>query len=207
MTTDTLTTTSELSAINTMISMVGKGPLNALTNLTDVEAIQAQAILTEVSRAVQASGLSFNSEDDMTLSRELNTNKITLPTNTAMFRPARQSSDATRNLVERGGFVYDVDDATFVFTADISADLILLLSFDTIPEYARQYIMIRAGRVFQDRFRVSPTRHQFSTQDEALAMVEFKKQEGRVKKYARNFKRGGGYVAETLYRGRYLGGY
>lgn len=203
--TDTLSTTSELSAINSMISMVGKAPLNSLSNLSDFEAIQAQAILKEVSRAVQTKGLSFNTEYEMTLAREVGTNKVAVPANTAVFRPDPGGADSDRNLVVRGGYVYDVDEQTYVFTADVVAELILLLSFDTLPEYARQYIMVRAGRTFQDRFRVSPQRHQFTKEDEMEARVEFDKAEGRVKKYRRNYGRGGGYIAETRNRRRFTG--
>jgi len=203
--TDTLSTTSELSAVNTIISMVGKSPLNSLSNLTDVEAITAQSILLEVTREVQTKGHSFNTEACMTLSRDLSTNKISVPLNTAMFRPSPIGGNADDKLVERGGFVYDVTNETFVFTADVEAELVLLYTFDKLPQYARQYIMIRAGRIFQDRQRVSETRHRFTIVDERDAQMAFTKNETRVKAHQRNLKRGGGYIAETIHRRRFLG--
>ena len=74
------TNTSELQAVNTILSAIGEAPINSLTGTLPIDATQAKNILVEISREVQAAGWHYNSFYKFTLSRDTD-NKIPLAEN------------------------------------------------------------------------------------------------------------------------------
>ena len=57
----TITTrTTQLEAVNTMLSTIGEAPVNSLTGSLPVDASMAVNILNEVNREVQSAGWKFN---------------------------------------------------------------------------------------------------------------------------------------------------
>ena len=74
-------------------------------------------------------------------------------------------------MVVRGSRLYDREKHTYVFTDAVKVDMTILLTFDELPEVARNYVTIRASRIFQERVVGSDTLHAFNSQDEARAMV------------------------------------
>ena len=54
--------TTELEAVNTMLSMIGEAPVNSLTGTLPLDATIAKNTLTEISREVQAAGWHYNTE-------------------------------------------------------------------------------------------------------------------------------------------------
>ena len=75
----TVAATTELEAINVMLSAVGEAPINSLTGTLPVDARQAQSFLNEASKEIQSEGWSFNYEYDVVLTRDAG-NSIALPT-------------------------------------------------------------------------------------------------------------------------------
>ena len=61
--------TTELECINIMLAAMGESPINSLTGTLPVDARIAQSTLTEVNKSVQSEGWSFNTEIDVTLTR------------------------------------------------------------------------------------------------------------------------------------------
>ena len=57
----TYESTSELEAVNTILSAIGEAPVNSLTGSLPIDATQAQNLLKEISREIQAAGWHFNS--------------------------------------------------------------------------------------------------------------------------------------------------
>ena len=72
--------TTELEAVNTILSTIGEAPLNSLSGSLPVDGTIAKNVLSEVSREVQSQGWHFNTHYKVTLSRDTN-NKIPLATN------------------------------------------------------------------------------------------------------------------------------
>jgi len=72
--------TTELEAVNTILSAIGEAPINSLSGTLPIDATQAKNLLTEISREVQAAGWHYNSFYDYTLSRDTD-NKIPLADN------------------------------------------------------------------------------------------------------------------------------
>ena len=60
--------TTELEAVNTILSSVGEPPINSLTGQQNADATIARNILSEISREVQTQGWHFNTLYDQALS-------------------------------------------------------------------------------------------------------------------------------------------
>lgn len=174
--TTAVTPTTELEAVNLMLSVIGESPISSLSDVGLVDAVQARQILSEVSRAVQSKGWHFNTETDYPLSRELYTDNINVPAN--CLRVDTTGPDEGTDVVQRGTRLYNRTDHTYAFTKDLKVSMVVLLPFDELPEPARYYIAVRAARVFQARTVGSDTLYQFTAKDEQDANVAFKKAEG-----------------------------
>jgi hypothetical protein len=193
MTTPTLTT--ELEAINTMLDGIGESPITSLEVSGLVEVAKAKALLNEVSIAVQTTGWHFNSEQKYPLVRDLD-GYITIPQNVLQVDTAEEQGDI--DVTQRGTRLYDKKNHTYVFTKDLSVDIVFYLPWDELPQAARRYIMIRAARVFQTRELGSDVLHSFSDADESLAWADLKSAEGSTGDY--NMFNGSWSVASILDR-------
>tara|TARA_Y100001934_G_scaffold164274_1_gene195629 strand:- start:71 stop:739 length:669 start_codon:yes stop_codon:yes gene_type:complete len=170
------TPTSELEAVNSMLSATGRAPVNSLTGGSTDVAI-AKNILDEISREVQTRGWHFNTDKEYTLTLD-GDSKLPLPANT--LRVDSVSDDINEDVVQRGSYLYHRKDHTFVFTANIKVDLVVLLTFTDLPEAARRYITVRAARIFQESRVGSDTKSAFNRSDEATALALLKKAEGKT---------------------------
>lgn len=190
-----ITLTTELEAVNTMLSCIGESPINSLevTGVEDADA--AKAVLNEVSRQVQSIGWHFNSETDYSLVRDVD-GFINVPSNTITV----DTTDEFYNydVVQRGLRLYNKKDHTFVFDKTLKVDIVLLLPWDELPQAARRYIEISAARVFQVRRLGSDTLHKFSEMDELKALSVLKDNEGETGDY--NVLSGSYSVANILQR-------
>jgi hypothetical protein len=164
------TLTSRLDAVNAMLGTIGDAPINSIeTGSLPAEVQTAVNILHETSRKVQTRGWNFNSESDFELSKNANGN-INLPGNT--LKVDLTIEDWQRNVVQRGLRLYDRQNHTYVFTSNVKVDLVMFLSWDELPESAREYIKIRAARIFQARNFGSDTLNGFTEKDEFRALVD-----------------------------------
>ena len=170
---------TELEAVNVMLLVIGEAPVNTLTGAATVDVIQAKAILSQVSREVQAVGWHFNIEKEYPLVPNV-TGEITLATNMVRV-DADQYSEL--DVVQRGLRLYNRKDHTFQFSQTVKAEVIFLLPFDELPQTARQFIVIRAARIFQDRMVGSETLHGFTAVDEQKALTDLKEAEGDTGDY------------------------
>ena len=75
-----ITPTTELQAINTMLSAIGEAPVNSISGVTNVDVSVAINILDETSLSVQSEGWNFNTEYNVTYSID-DDSKIPLPSN------------------------------------------------------------------------------------------------------------------------------
>jgi hypothetical protein len=136
--------TSELEAVNVLLDAIGSAPINTLVPPIGVDALKAQNKLNWVSRVVQGEGWQFNSERDYPIARN-DDDEIVVPQNTLRVGVHRLVGD----VAQRGLRLYDRAKHSFQFSADIKVNLVLLLPFEELPEFARLYITIRAAREFQ----------------------------------------------------------
>ena len=163
-----LSPTTELEAINTMLSTIGESPVNAVEDTGNVDVVIARQILQTVSREVQARGWHFNTEKNYTITPD-SEGYLVLPN--TVLKVDTVYPDSSKDVVVRGSRLYDREKHTYVFTDAVKVDMTILLTFDELPEVARNCVTIRASRIFQERVVGSDTLHAFNSQDEARAMV------------------------------------
>jgi|TARA_R100000081_G_C4786069_1_gene154633 hypothetical protein len=181
----TQTRTSELEAVNTILSTIGEAPLNTLSGSLPVDGTIAKNVLSEVSREVQSQGWHFNTHYKVTLSRDTN-NKIPLATNIVRVEvDPRRYSKVSYDIVQRNNELYNLAKNEDTFDTNFKdATVVYLLPFDEIPEQAKRYITIRSARIFHDRTLGANTIHKFSQEDEAKALSILKQAESHTGDYS-----------------------
>ena len=160
--------TTELASVNIMLAAIGESPINSLTGTLPVDARLAQSTLTEINKDVQSEGWSFNTEIDVTFTRDGANKQIALPTDILRIDPnihQHPSIDA----IQRGLKLYDRLNNKFEFDEDLICTAVYLRTFDEIPEPARRYITIKAARVFVDRLVSDDGLRTYTQQDETRA--------------------------------------
>lgn len=177
-----LSMTTELDAVNIMLSTIGEAPINSLDAATGVvDAVTARSILAEVSVQVQEEGWHFNTDYEFVLTPD-NSGFIYVPA--GCIEADTSEYDRTGlDVAIRGNRLYDRKNKTYVFQQPIKADLTLLLEFNELPQAARHYITIRAARVFQQRVVGSQTLGAFTEADEARALRQMRRYEAKTADY------------------------
>lgn len=161
-----------LEAINTLLSVIGEAPVSSLSDTehnTVSDAALASRTLKEVDRDVQAEGWQFNTDTDVILQQD-NQKQFPLPGNVlrASFSP-NQYADS--QFVVRGRRVYDRATQSYEIGDNVQtltvARMVTQLDWDDLPHAAQQYIVIRAARIYSDRFINSNVIYTYTTADEA----------------------------------------
>lgn len=167
--------TNRTTAVNVMLSAIGEAPITEIDDNQSVDAANADGILRELTRAVQSKGWAWNREEKLVLTPDED-EIIALPTNCLYVGRAYldPSGNIQAKVVERGRKLYDRLAQTFQFAAPVYCDLVLLLDWEDIPEYARHYITIAAARQFQGRFLGNALVNRITEQEElgALAVLD-----------------------------------
>ena len=189
--------TTELEAINIMLSTIGESPVNSLYEVHGVvDAVVAKSVLKEVSTAVQEEGWHFNIEKNFTLTPDFVNKEITIPSDCIQCDASGQDSE--RDVCVRGTRLYDRDNHTYIFDCPVTVDMVLVLPFEELPQAARHYITIRAARVYQQRVVGSETLGNFTEKDEVRARVGLRKFEADTADY--NILKGNWSVTRILDR-------
>ena len=177
----TTTRSTELEAVNVILSTIGEAPLNSLSGSLPVDGTMAKNVLSEISREVQSSGWHFNTHYKSTLTRDTN-NNIPVATNVVRVElDPNLESKGDYDLVQRDGKLFNLAKNTDVFDKDFeNVTQVLLLPFNEIPEQAKRYITIRSARVFHDRTLGANTLHKFSQEDEKQALSILRNAEART---------------------------
>lgn len=181
----TITTrTTELEAVNTILSTVGEAPLNTLTGSLPVDGTMARNVLNEINREVQSQGWHFNTHYKATLSRNAS-NEIPLASNVLRVElDPNKYSKSSHDIVQRNNFIYNLAKNTNIFDTDFEdVTIVYLLDFQDIPEQAKRYITIRSARVFHDRTLGATTLHKYSQEDEARSLIILKQAEASTGDY------------------------
>ena len=142
-----LSRTSFLEAVNRVLQMFGEAPVNSLQGQFGL-AKQAEDSLNDVSRTLQTEGWSFNTDLEKTLERN-SSNEIELSSNVSRV-VVDNLEYPDIDVVQRGDKLYDRRNNRYTFDEDLIVDMTTILEWDLLPEHARQYITIKAGRQLQE---------------------------------------------------------
>ena len=166
------TPTSELEAINIMLSLIGEQPVNTLEG-TYTEALLARTALHTKSREIQKIGLQCNSEEEYTLNPTVD-GYYMVPSDALRINPSELGLD----VVWRGDKLYDRYEHTYTFTtSSMDVDVVFFLPFTSLPESARFYITIAAGRRFAEDVIGSSDIAAFTEDDEMKALTQLMQDE------------------------------
>jgi len=164
----TVAATTELESINIMLAAIGEAPINSLTGTLPVDARLAQSTLTEVNKEVQSEGWSFNTEIDVTLTRDASNNHVSVSADVLRVDP-NIHQHTTIDAIQRGLKLYDRLNNKYEFDEDLICTVVYFRTFDEIPEPARRYITIKAARIFVDRLVSDDGLRTYTQQDETRA--------------------------------------
>jgi hypothetical protein len=177
----TLANMTRLDAVNMMLTTIGEQPI---ANINDKAGLQdasiAESILHNTSRQVQSRGWIFNTDLQKSLTPNIS-GKIKIDTNVLRIDSVAKVRSNKVDIVERGGFLYDRETNSDVFTDSVKVDYVSFLPFESIPESARRYIAVKSSRIFHDRVVGSGELHSFFQQDEMEAwadLIEYQSETG-----------------------------
>lgn len=192
----TLSPMTELDSVNIMLSTIGESPVSSLTaSESTVDVSIARQVLREITIQVQATGWHFNTEKEWMMPIDVNGN-IAIPANCVQIDSS--GKDTYLDVAMRGGLLYNRTAHTSVFTDSVCVDMIILLDFTDLPQAARNYIAIRAARVFQQRMVGSDSLNSLTEKDEMRAKAALKKLDSNNADY--NILSGSWSVARSLTR-------
>jgi hypothetical protein len=200
--------TSKLSAVNTLLAIIGEAPVNSLVPPLTGDVSLADQVLDEVSREVQGAGWSWNTMLYDSIPLDASTGQSQLPSNTLAVRfnplsyPSQRFVLRGLRLFDRVKNTYDLRNSLGVAmtgnTSDLVAEIVEELDWDSIPETGRRYITIRAGRIFANRAVTSSSIESYTAEDEEKALQTLKRTEDMAQNY--NFISG----PDDMYGGRVI---
>ena len=167
MATTTIDLDTELSAVNSILGAIGQSPLTTL-NFDNPEVAMIYNLLRDANVDTQAEGWHFNTEKHVKFAIDTN-GKIAIGNDILSMDLHDNQARRTSNLVRRNGFLYDKQDHTDVFTADLDLDVVRLYNFEDLPIIFRRYITYRASRVAATKLVANPQLVKLLAQQEALA--------------------------------------
>ena len=142
----TYAVSTELDAVNQILSSVGQAPVTTL-DLQNPEVSIVLNTLREINRQVQAEGWTFNTERQYELSPDTETKFILYPNNMLQIDTNVPYHKEAYDVVKRGNKLYDRLNHTYQFTGNIRADVVWYFDFTDVPPAIQAYITARAARM------------------------------------------------------------
>ena len=176
----TYAVSTELDAVNQILSSVGQAPVTTL-DLQNPEVAIVINTIREVSRQVQLEGWTFNTEREYKLEPDAVTKKIAYPFEMMAIDACPSKHQDKYNLVRREGFLYDLYSHTNLFTEDIYADILWYWDFEQLPPAAQAYITAKAARMCATKMVADRELNVLLQEQEAMtraALIEQECQQG-----------------------------
>lgn len=160
--------TTQLQAINQMLSGIGQAPVVSL-DVANPEIAIALNVLDSVSREVQGEGWHFNTEVNYPFTPD-NSGDIYVPSNVLQLSDNKYSNTQKYQTVLRNGKLYDKVNHTFTFPVGetVKCDVVWQFDFEDLPQVFKDYITQRAARVFAGRVLGSEQMVTFNSTDEGV---------------------------------------
>ena len=143
--------TTQLDAVNQMLTGIGQAPVTTLDSFNP-EVAAALSILDDVNRSVQGEGWNFNTEYKYPFVADVN-GYINVGINILQISDNKIANVQKYQTVLREGRLYDKINHTFVFPAGstIYCDVVWAFDFEDLPQIFKDYVVIKATRIFYDR--------------------------------------------------------
>jgi hypothetical protein len=200
-----LAETSELAAVNRLLSAIGEAPISDLASSTREDVSLAVTLLKEASVEVQSLGWRFNTEFGYELSpagtlawtgtdgTSATLNCFTPPASLLQFRLTASPLQNELDVILRKSRTFQVASANVLVFYDrklnrdgfdedsfeyLYIDPVWLVEWAFLPEVARRYIVTRAARQFIQQILGSADVVGYGAEDEARALQALQLQEG-----------------------------
>ena len=143
-------TGDELDAVNDLLAAIGESPVSTLEGDANADVVNARRLLNKVNRSVQAKGWTFNIQET-TLTPDTFSKLIPwLPS----YLDIQVSGG--NPYTNRGGYLYNRVSKTDEFDAPVTVNMITLVPFSEMPVHFREYIIVKAARMFNRSFFGAP---------------------------------------------------
>jgi len=146
----TYAASTELDAVNQILSSVGQAPVTTL-DLQNPEVAIVLTTLREVNKQVQAEGWNFNVERGYQFNPDASTKEIVYPTNVLQLDTYTPTHRDDFKPVRRNGKFYDKLKHTYQWDNAIEADVTWLFEFEDVPPAIQLYITARAARLASNK--------------------------------------------------------
>lgn len=141
---------TELDAVNQILSAVGQAPVTTL-DLQNPEVYTVLQTLRDTSREIQSEGWNFNTEYLVKMTKNSD-NTIDVPYNVLQIDTNKDQHSDDYSVIQKDGKLYDKyhhlfdDREEFKFTKDIYCDIIYFYSFNNLPFAFQAHIIAKAAR-------------------------------------------------------------
>jgi hypothetical protein len=142
----TYAVSTELDAVNQILSSVGQAPVTTL-DLQNPEVSIVLNTLREVNRQVQAEGWIFNTEREVEFTPDTTTSYIAYPFDVLQMDVNGKKHRNKYDVVRRNGRLYDRLNHTDKFTENLFLDIVKYFDFTDLPPAFQAYITARAARM------------------------------------------------------------
>jgi hypothetical protein len=170
---------TELDAVNQILSSVGQAPVSTL-DMQNPEVYIVLSTLREVNKQVQSESWTFNTERHVELSRDGN-NKIKVPASALSVDANVQKYNDKYNIVRKQGYLYDMYQHTDVFDENLVVDIVWLVTFADLPPIVQSYVVARAARIVSVKLVGDSEIFQLLQEQELqtrVALMEYETQQG-----------------------------
>jgi len=169
----------ELPAVNQILASVGQAPVTTLDQ-TNPDVAIAYDTLLQVSREVQAEGWSFNTEENIKETPDVN-GYISYPANVLQMDLTNNSSNYNKDVIKKNGRLYDKIEHTDVWTGDVYVDKLFWYDWIDLPTVMQDYIVAKAALVVSSRIVGDETQYEMLQQREVqsrAAVMEYECNQG-----------------------------
>lgn len=166
-----------LTSINTLLQTINELPIESTDDLINSTTGQlAEMTIIEVKKEVLSQGWNFNSDKNYPFPPDVN-GIIAIPY-TVLDIVA-----STSDVIMRDWKLYDKTKFSFKFETAVPCNVIWNMDFNSLTHPIRNYITIKAARIFQARTIGDTASYQFTSKEEEDAYLAARYSEGRTGKY------------------------
>jgi hypothetical protein len=159
------------AAVNRLLLSIGELPIENEDEIEDIlEARLAKQVLIDTKMQVLAYGFNFNKELDVPFIPDLNGN-IPIPANVLSLHNAD-------GITIKDWMLYDVENKTRIFTDTVLCDVIWNTDFNNLQYAVRNYITVKAARIFQSKMIGDKVMYTIDEKDEQDAILLLRQYEG-----------------------------
>lgn len=136
---------TKLEAINAILRRLGLTPVSSLDTGGNSTQAQAERYLDDADRSCQARGWHFNTRRGVTLARN-GSNKVAVPAGTYRIDTSGSCSSIDVSVV--GGFLYDLENNTDVWSRDLEVSYVSHAAFTDLPQSFADYVVSEAAFLY-----------------------------------------------------------